>query len=58
MKNILKTCIVDDDSIYQFTMVKTLESTKLPLEIMVFSDGEEAIDFKPFSAKEFVTEIL
>ncbi|WP_291967793.1 response regulator [Maribacter sp.] len=45
MNNVLKTCIVDDDSIYRFTMVKTLKSTKLPMEIMVFSDGEEAIDF-------------
>ncbi|MDF4201721.1 response regulator [Maribacter sp. SA7] len=45
MSNILKTCIVDDDSIYRFTMVKTLQSTNLPMEIMAFSDGEEAIDF-------------
>jgi CheY-like chemotaxis protein len=45
MDNILKTCIVDDDSIYRFTMVKTLESTKFPMDIMVFSDGEEAINF-------------
>lgn len=45
MNNVLKTCIVDDDSIYRFTMVKALESTKLPMEIMAFSDGEEAIDF-------------
>ena len=45
MNNVLKTCIVDDDSIYRFTMVKALESTKLPMEIMAFSDGEEAINF-------------
>lgn len=45
MNDVLKTCIVDDDSIYRFTMVKTLESTKLPMDIMVFSDGEEAINF-------------
>ena len=45
MNNVLKTCIVDDDSIYRFTMVKALESTKVPMEIMAFSDGEEAIDF-------------
>lgn len=45
MSNLLKTCIVDDDLIYRFTMVKTLESTKLPMDIMAFSDGEEAIDF-------------
>jgi len=45
MNNVLKTCIVDDDLIYRYTMVKTLKSTKLPMEIMAFSDGEEAIDF-------------
>lgn len=45
MSNLLKTCIVDDDLIYRFTMVKTLESTKLPMDIMAFSDGEEAINF-------------
>ncbi|MEH6769749.1 response regulator [Maribacter arcticus] len=45
MSNLLKTCIVDDDSIYQFTIVKTLESLKLPMDIMVFSDGEKAINF-------------
>tara|TARA_R110002049_G_scaffold212459_1_gene383496 strand:- start:20761 stop:21126 length:366 start_codon:yes stop_codon:yes gene_type:complete len=26
-------------------MAKTLESTKLPVDIMVFSDGEEALNF-------------
>jgi len=45
MSNLLKTCIVDDDLIYRFTMVKTLESIKLPMDIMVFSDGEKAINF-------------
>lgn len=45
MNNLLKTCIIDDDSIYRFTMAKTLESTKLPVDIMVFSDGEEALNF-------------
>lgn len=45
MNDVLKTCIVDDDSIYRFTMVKALESTKFPMEIMAFSDGEEAINF-------------
>ena len=45
MKKLLKACIVDDDSIYRFTMVKTLESTQLPMDITVFSDGEEVLDF-------------
>jgi CheY-like chemotaxis protein len=41
----LSVCIVDDDDIYQFTMVKTLKSLKLTDNIMVFSDGEEALNF-------------
>ncbi len=45
MNTLLKTCIVDDDSIYRFTMIKALESIKSPIDIMVFSDGEKAINF-------------
>ena len=45
MSSSLKVCIVDDDDIYQFTMVKTMKSLNLTNKIMVFSDGEEALDF-------------
>ena len=45
MSSSLKVCIVDDDDIYQFTMVKTMKSLNLTDKIMVFSDGEEALDF-------------
>jgi CheY-like chemotaxis protein len=45
MSNSISVCIVDDDDIYQFTMVKTLKSLKLTDDIMVFSDGEEALNF-------------
>tara|TARA_R110002126_G_scaffold101608_1_gene233613 strand:- start:309 stop:722 length:414 start_codon:yes stop_codon:yes gene_type:complete len=45
MNTLLKTCIVDDDSIYRFTMIKALESIKSSIDIMVFSDGEKAINF-------------
>lgn len=45
MGNTLNICVIDDDSIYQFTIVKTLESIDLEKEIMVFSDGEEALNF-------------
>ncbi|MEP2669526.1 MAG: response regulator [Cyclobacteriaceae bacterium] len=37
--------IVDDDEIYQFTIKKTLDLLKLTKKILMFSDGEEAIDF-------------
>tara|TARA_R110000782_G_scaffold96447_2_gene180904 strand:- start:286 stop:699 length:414 start_codon:yes stop_codon:yes gene_type:complete len=45
MNTLLKTCIVDDDSIYRFTMIKALESIKSSIDIMVFSDGEKALNF-------------
>ncbi len=38
-------CIIDDDAIYQFTITKTLEHLQLAKKILVFSDGEEAIQF-------------
>ena len=38
-------CVVDDDDIYQYTIVRTLESIKTPKNIIVFSDGEAAINF-------------
>ena len=38
-------CIVDDDDIYQFTITKTLKTHKLARKILLFSDGEEALQF-------------
>ena len=38
-------CVIDDDDIYQFTITKILESIKLSKKILLFSDGEEALDF-------------
>lgn len=45
MRNALNICIVDDDEIYKFTVVKTLESLDLDKNIKAFADGEEAFDF-------------
>ncbi|SFZ92079.1 Response regulator receiver domain-containing protein [Flaviramulus basaltis] len=45
MRNPFNICIVDDDEIYQFTVIKTIESLKLEKKILVFSDGEEAFSF-------------
>jgi CheY-like chemotaxis protein len=45
MNNLFNVCIVDDDDIYQFTVMKTLKSLELVKNIIVFSDGEEAINF-------------
>ncbi|MDN3665482.1 response regulator [Algibacter miyuki] len=38
-------CIIDDDDIYQFTVVKTLELLKFKKKIISFYDGEEAMEF-------------
>ncbi|MFY0712812.1 response regulator [Seonamhaeicola sp. NFXS20] len=45
MNNPFNICIIDDDDIYQFTVIKTLESLKLAKKIIAFSDGEEALNF-------------
>lgn len=45
MNSSLSVCIVDDDDIYQYTVVKTLKALELTDRIMAFSDGEEALDF-------------
>jgi CheY-like chemotaxis protein len=38
-------CIVDDDNIYQFTTTRTIQTHKLAKKILIFSDGEEALNF-------------
>ncbi len=40
-----KIAIVDDDDIFQFTVKMQLEKLGLAEEVMVFSEGQEAIDF-------------
>lgn len=45
MNSTLSICIVDDDSVYQFTIRKAIEKLKLAKNVIVFSDGEEALDF-------------
>lgn len=38
-------CIVDDDDIYQFTVTRTIEKEDIAKKILVFSDGQQAIEF-------------
>ena len=38
-------CVIDDDEVYQFTVTRTIKAQKLAKKILVFSDGEEAIQF-------------
>lgn len=45
MEKLLVICIVDDDDVYKFTLNKTIANQNFAKKIMMFSDGEEAIDF-------------
>lgn len=38
-------CLVDDDDVYKFTFTKKLKGSNIPKKILMFSDGEEALDF-------------
>ncbi len=38
-------CIIDDDDIYKYTISRNLKPLKLTRKMLVFSDGEEAINF-------------
>lgn len=37
--------IIDDDKIFKFTIIKTIESVNVAKKILVFSDGEEGLNF-------------
>lgn len=37
--------IVDDDDIYRFTIMKTIQALNLSAKILVFTDGEQALDY-------------
>lgn len=38
-------CVIDDDKMYQFVVRKTLDLVEKPKKLMIFSDGEEALDY-------------
>lgn len=38
-------CLIDDDEVYQFLCKKTIEKSHHVKNIMIFSNGKEAIDF-------------
>jgi CheY-like chemotaxis protein len=45
MKKIDTICVIDDDAIYQMTFGKEVEKSGLVNKVLVFSDGEKAIEF-------------
>jgi CheY-like chemotaxis protein len=53
-----KVAIVDDDEIFQFTTKIKFEKLGLAEDVMIFNDGEEAINFIQSGAKEDMPEIL
>ncbi len=38
-------CIIDDDDIYQFTVTRAVKAQHIAKKILVFSDGEKALEF-------------
>jgi CheY-like chemotaxis protein len=53
-----KAAIVDDDDIFQFTTKIKFEKLGLAEDVMIFNDGEEAIQFIQSGNKEDMPEIL
>jgi len=45
MKKSVVISIVDDDDIYRYSVLRTLKEQNITKKILVFSDGEEALDF-------------
>ncbi len=45
MKSEKILCLVDDDDIYQYTFLTQLKDTNLAKDILLFSDGEMAMDY-------------
>lgn len=38
-------CVIDDDHVYQYMITRTIKENNLSEDILIFSDGEEAIEF-------------
>jgi CheY-like chemotaxis protein len=53
-----KVAIVDDDDIFQFTTKIKFEKLGLVEDVMIFNDGEEAIQFIQSGDKDDMPEIL
>ncbi len=45
MKNVGMTCIIDDDQVYVFGLKKLIEFSDFCKNVMVFSNGEEALKY-------------
>ena len=38
-------CVIDDDSIYKYTILKTIEEVSTVKKVHVFNDGEEGLEY-------------
>lgn len=38
-------CIVDDDEVYQFTASRSIKSSSVVKQVLIFGDGEKAYDY-------------
>ncbi|WP_405410505.1 response regulator [Maribacter sp. Asnod1-A12] len=45
MSNKIKVCVIDDDEVFQYTILHTLEAHNSVGNIMPFTDGAEAMTF-------------
>ena len=45
MKKVNSAFIIDDDDIYKFTVIRALKEYKPSQRILLFSDGEEALEY-------------
>lgn len=53
-----KVAIIDDDDIFQFTTKVKFEKLELASEVLIFNDGEEAIEYLKDTSAEDLPHIL
>lgn len=53
-----KVAIIDDDDIFQFTTKVKFEKLELASEVIIFNDGEEAIEYLKETAMVDLPDIL
>ncbi len=54
----MKVAIIDDDSIFQFTTKVKFEKLGLASEVLIFTDGEEILDYIKITEVEDLPSIL
>lgn len=52
MSKVNLVCIIDDDKIYRYTIEKYIKMLDLAEEVILYADGEDALDFLKTNAKK------